>query len=368
MSGRWTSRWGKHVLAPSNARAFPPGTTTLAVALKQAGYATFMAGKWHLGSKPEWGPNHYGFDHSYGSLAGAVDPWAHTYRKGPYMKTWHRDEQLVDEEGNATELVAKQVGEWIRAEREPWFIYVPFQAVHNPIDAPEQYKRIYDGQSDSVRRYGGFVSQMDAKVGEFIAALEETGQRDKTIVVFTSDNGGTPVLGNPYAGSTPPMKEVVSSNLPLRGYKGQLYEGGIRVPAFVNWPGMLAPRKVVAPLHAADWMPTLTKLAGYKSTTELKWDGLDVWPLVTGAVEKPAPRTIYIPDYDCAAVRHGDWKLISTANGQKQELFDLADDPFEKNDLAKTEPAKVRELEQQLADLRMDDLTTAPNGLEKISE
>ena len=215
ISGRWTSRWGTHVLAPSNLRAFPPGTVTMAVALKQAGYATHLAGKWHLGSKQEWGPNHYGFDHSYGSLAGAVDPWAHTYREGPYMITWHRDEKFVDEQGNATELVAKQVNEWIRAKREPWFIYVPFQAVHIPIDAPDQYKKIYAGKSASVQRYGGFVSQMDAKVGEFIAALEETGQRKNTLIVFTSDNGGTPALGNPYAGNTPPLKEAISRNVPL---------------------------------------------------------------------------------------------------------------------------------------------------------
>ena len=93
LSGRWTSRWGPHVLNPSNLRAFRPGTTTLAVALKQAGYTTHLAGKWHLGSRPEWGPNHYGFDHSCGSLAGAIDPWAHTYRKGPYLKTWHREQR-----------------------------------------------------------------------------------------------------------------------------------------------------------------------------------------------------------------------------------------------------------------------------------
>jgi len=262
MSGRWTSRWGPHVLNPSNLRAFPPGTTTMASALKEAGYTTHLTGKWHLGSRPEWCPNHYGFDHSYGSLAGAVDPWTHHYRKGPYMQTWHRDGKFVDEEGNATELVAKQALDWIRAKRQPWFIYVPFQAVHIPIDAPEQYKRLYAGKSDDIQRYGGFVSQMDAKVGEFIAALEQTGQRKNTLVVFTSDNGGTPALGNPYDGNTPPLKVGISSNLPLRGHKAQLYEGGCRVPAFVNWPGVLAPRKVTAPMHAAAWMQTLTNLAG----------------------------------------------------------------------------------------------------------
>jgi arylsulfatase A-like enzyme len=94
LSGRWTSRFGPHVLEPTNLRAFPPGTITLASALKQCGYATFLAGKWHLGSRLEWGPQHYGFDHSYGSLAGAVDPWEHTYRKGEYMKTWQRPAEL----------------------------------------------------------------------------------------------------------------------------------------------------------------------------------------------------------------------------------------------------------------------------------
>ena len=381
MSGRWTSRWGPHVLAPSNLRAFPPGTTTLASALKEAGYATHLAGKWHLGSRPEWAPNHYGFDHSYGSLAGAVDPWAHTYRKGPYMQTWHRDGKFIKEEGNATELVAKQVGEWIRAKHEPWFIYVPFQAVHIPIDAPEQYKRLYAdvkfpgnaGKTDAFHRYGGFVSQMDAKVGEFITALEETGQRRNTIVIFTSDNGGTPAIGNAYAGKTPPLKVSVCSNLPLRGHKGQLYEGGVRVLALVNWPGTLAPRKLTAPLHAADWMPTLTKLAGWKPATAPKFDGRDVWPLLTGTVEKPEPRTIYIPMIGGAAVFDGEWKLINHAANAKSkgrgrsQLFHITADPYEKTDLAATEPARVRVLEAKLAELRRDDQTELPADLKNIS-
>ena len=368
MSGRWTSRWGPHVLTPSNLRAFPPGATTLASALKEAGYTTHITGKWHLGSRPEWSPNHYGFDHSYGSLAGAVDPWAHTYREGPYKQTWHRDGKFVEEEGNATELVARQACEWIRAKSEPWFIYVPFQAVHIPIDAPEAYKRLYAGKSDDVQRYGGFVSQMDAKIGEFVASLEATGQRKNTIIVFTSDNGGTPGLANPYAGKTPPLKAPVSSNLPLRGQKGQLYEGGCRVSAFVNWPGTLAPRKLTAPLHAADWMPTLTKLAGWKPTTPPKFDGLDVWPLLTGAVEKPEPRTIYIPMVSGAAVFDGEWKLIvhKVKGKSKLELFHITADPYEEKELAGAEPDRVKALQARLAELRRDDLTELPADLKDI--
>jgi arylsulfatase A-like enzyme len=368
MSGRWTSRWGPHVLAPSNLRAFPPGTTTLAFALKEAGYATHLAGKWHLGSRPEWGPNSYGFDHGYGSLAGAVDPWAHTYRKGPYMQTWHRDGKLIQEEGNATELVAKQAREWIRAKHDgPWFIYVPFQAVHIPIDAPAEYKRIYASQSDAAQRYGGFVSQMDAKVGEFIAALEETGQRKNTLIVFTSDNGGTPATANPYAGNTPPLRVAVSSNAPLRGHKAQLYEGGCRVPAFANWPGVLAPRKVTAPLHVADWMPTLTRLAGWRPATPPKFDGQDIWPLLTGAVEKPPPRTIYIPMVKGAAVFDGEWKLIAYAGG-KAELFHITADPYEKDDLADKEPARLKSLQARLAELRRDDVTELPADLKGVDK
>jgi arylsulfatase A-like enzyme len=368
MSGRWTSRWGPHVLSPSNLRAFPPGTTTLAVALKQAGYATYMAGKWHLGSREEWSPNHYGFDHSYGSLPGAIDPWKHTYRKGPYMHAWHRDGNPLDEEGNATELVASQACKWIRAKHDrPWFIYVPFQAVHIPIDAPEPYKKIYAGQSDSMQRYGGFTSQMDAKVGEFVAALEETGQRQNTLIVFTSDNGGTPVTANPYVGNTPPLKTSISSNLPLRGHKGQLYEGGIRVPAFVNWPGTLTPRKLTAPLHAADWMPTLTHLAGWNSTAPPQFDGKDVWPLLTGATAKPELRTIYIPMSGASAVLEGEWKLIA-ANKGKTELFHLTADPLEKNNLADAEPARVKALKTKLAELRRDDMTKLPDDLQGVAK
>ena len=261
---------GPQALAPTNLRVFAAGTVTLATALKECGYATFLSGKWHLGSLPEWGPQHYGFDHSYGSLAGAVDPWAHTYRKGKYLKTWHRDGELQDEEGNATELVARQAGKWIRegaGSNTPWFIYVPFQAVHNPIDAPEEYKRLYadvsfpgdEARTDAFRRYGAFVSQMDAKVGELVKALENTDQRSRTLVTFTSDNGGTPNLANPYAGNTPPMRAVVPSNLPLRGNKNQLYEGGFRVSAFVTGPECSPPqshrayarRRLDADAHAA---------------------------------------------------------------------------------------------------------------------
>ena len=375
LSGRWTSRFGPHALVPTNLRVFPPGTVTLAGALKSAGYATFLSGKWHLGSRPEWGPNHYGFDHSYGTLTGAADPWTHQYRPGPYAKTWHRDGNLFEEEGNVTELIAQQAVKWIQEKRAPWFIYVPFQAVHIPIDAPEEYKARYAGQkfyddpakNDAALRLAAFVTQLDTKVGQFIAALDATGQRENTLVVFHSDNGGLLQGKNGYI-STVGDSPALSSNLPLRGQKNTLYEGGIRVCALANWPGHLAPRKVSAPMHAVDWMPTLAKLVGYKPASDPKWDGQDVWPALTGKVTKPASRTIYVPVRNGAAVRSGDWKLIDYGATKPSELFDLAKDPYEKNDLAATETTKVRELEKLLTNLRKDDVTTLPEDLKDLPQ
>jgi arylsulfatase A-like enzyme len=372
LTGRYPSRFGPQALVPSNLRALPPGTETLASALKTVGYTTHLAGKWHLGSRPEWGPNRYGFDHSYGSLNGAVDPWGHLYRPGPYARTWHRDGQIFDEEGNATELVAREATNWIRTAQGPWFVYVPFHAVHIPIDTPDEYKALYKDSSffdepkkdESYRRFAAFVSQLDAKVGQLVTALDETGQRGNTLIVFTSDNGGLPGGGNAYI-SKVAATPVLSSNLPLRGHKGQLYEGGIRVPACANWPGKLAPRKVAAPLHAVDWMPTLTGLAGYRPASGLDWDGLDVWPVLTGAVEKPAPRTIYIPYRGGHVVRRDDWKLIAFGSG-KFELYNLASDPFETTNLADEEPAPLAELKGLLDAMRKDDADSLPDDLKGV--
>jgi arylsulfatase A-like enzyme len=392
LSGRYPGRFGPQALTPTNLRVFPMGTETLASALKSIGYDTSLAGKWHLGSRIEWSPNHYGFDRSYGSLCGAVDPWMHTYRKGPYEKTWHRDNQLIDEEGNATELVDHEVLGWIKANREPWFIYVPFQAVHIPVDAPDEYKKIYANEKyyddpvkdESFKRYAAYTSQMDAKIGEFIAALEATGQREDTLIVFTSDNGALTKGGNPYVSKVPPTP-VLGTNKPWRGNKGSLYEGGIHVPAFANWPGHLAARKVTQPMHVVDWMPTLTKLAGYVPTKDLHWDGQDVWPMLNGAAPSATPRTIYWAFNVGDALRVGDWKLIEwRKKGSKSEpdkedvedvsqdknegkgrteLFNLAKDPTEMSNLVNSEPARVAQMHSVLETMRAGDVKKLPQDL-----
>jgi arylsulfatase A-like enzyme len=373
MSGRYPGRFGPHALAPSNLRAMPPGTMTLASALKSLGYRTCQTGKWHLGSRSEWGPTHFGFDHGYGTLTGAADPWTHKYRKGsPYEDTWHRDGKLFHEDGNATELVAAEALRRIEEKNGPWFVYVAFHAVHTPVDAPEEYKKLYAGvtfhddpaKQDSRLRMAAMVSQLDAKVGQFVAALEKTGQRDNTLVVFTSDNGGIESLKNAYVGKVGDSP-LNSENDPLRGQKNTLYEGGTRVCAFANWPAKLKPGKFATPMHAVDWVPTIAGLAGYTPKADPKWDGIDQWPALTGASAAAKDRTIYIAMQNGQSLRHGDWKLIERKKG-KPELYNIAADPYEKSNQAAANPAKARELEKLLREQRGRDNPKLPPDLEGL--
>lgn len=372
LSGRYPGRFGPHALAPSNLRALPAETATLASVLKSRGYATSLSGKWHLGSRPDWRPNRYGFDHAYGTLTGAADPWTHKYRKGhPYEESWHRDGTLFREEGNATELVAAEALKRIEEKKAPWFVFVPFHAVHTPVDAPDEYKKLYDGvkfhddpeKHDSRLRMAAMISQLDAKVGQFVDALERSGQRENTLIVFTSDNGGIESLKNAYVGNVG-HSPLNSENDPLRGQKGQLYEGGIRVCAFANWPGKLAPRKVTAPLHVVDWFPTIAALAG--APADPAWDGLDRWDVLNGA--EAAPRTIYVAHKTQGqALIRGSWKLIAHPKG-KTELYDLAADPYEKNDLAGAKPEAVDELSKLLAAERAKDDPKLPDDLRGLPD
>lgn len=376
MSGRYPGRFGPQALAPSNLRAMPIGTVTMASMLKAVGYGTHLSGKWHLGARPEWIPNKYGFDTSYGTLTGAADPWTHKYRKGsPYEDTWHRDGKLVHEEGNATELVAAEALRHIVAKKEPWFVYVPFHAVHTPVDAPEEFKKLYDGvkfhddpvKNESRLRMAAMVAQVDSKVGEFVAALEKTGQRENTLIIFTSDNGGIESLKNAYVGKVPDSP-LNSENDPLRGQKNTLYEGGTRVCAWANWPGKLKPGKFATPMHAVDWMPTIAGLVGYETKAVLNWDGINQWPALTGKMSGNTERNIYIAMRGGAAsLRLGDWKLIAPAKGGGQ-LFNIAKDPYEKTDLAKEKQAKVAELEKLLAEERAKDNPKMPADLKALPD
>lgn len=350
LSGRFNSRFG--CTTPTNDRVYPFDTTTLASALKSVGYETALVGKWHLGSKPEWGPQKYGFDHSYGSLAGGVTSNTHVYKTGPFARTWHRNGKLIEEEGHVTDLLTREAVDFVEKKRAgPFFLYVPYTAVHLPIDEPKEWLDLYARESDlGVRQYGACVSHLDDGVGKILAALERAQVRQNTIVVFLSDNGGSSGTQNndpQYAGTHPSFK-IPARNGALRGKKGTVYEGGIRTPALVSWPGRLKPRDEPSPIHVADWFPTFAGVAGYNPKDDLKWDGSDRWPVLTGTM-KPESRVLYWlgPNGNSLALRKGDQVLIRQ-KGKPDELYDLAADPSQKNDLAGQRSEVVRELGEHL--------------------
>ncbi|HOD83640.1 MAG: Arylsulfatase precursor [Planctomycetes bacterium ADurb.Bin126] len=353
MTGRYWSRFG--VTNPENRRCLPWDTVTLASALKSVGYETAISGKWHLGSKPEWGPRKFGFEHSYGSLAGGLGPYTHLYRKGEFQRTWHRNDEYIDEEGHVTDLFAGEIVRRVEAGGDrPLFLYLPFTAPHFPCSEPKEWMDFNPEIPDpSLRLYGAAVSHMDDAIGRIVAALKKKGKWDNTLVIFFGDNGA-PGQNNhgAYPGEYQKLK-LPGTNLPLRGRKGDVYEGGIRTPALVHWPAGLKSGRCDAPLHVIDWMPTLCGLAGYKADKNLKWDGQDVLAVIR-AQTRPPERTLYCKGPgNQAAVFRGAWKLIV---GKKEpELYNLDDDMGEKTNLAEKQPDRVAELTKAYEDVKARD-------------
>ena len=361
MSGRYWSRFG--ITTPHAERAMPEGTVTVAGALKEAGYATCMTGKWHLGSKPVWGPQHYGFDHVYGSLGGGVGPYNHRYKEGPYTRTWQRGGELIEEEGHVTDLVTAEALRWI-AERgdEAFFLYIPHPAVHLPVKEPDVWLERVPAEIQGVvaRQYAACIMHLDDAVGQVLAALESKGVRDRTLVVFTSDNGGSTAQNNDtkYPADDYETGRLTGNNLPLRAEKGSLYEGGTRVPCLVNWPGKVAPGVSEVPVHIVDWMPTFCALAGWGGERDLKWDGVDLSGLLLEGRE-PGERSLYSAGtgFKSRALRRGDWKLIEFGSQDKPryELYHIGLDESEQEDLAQREAARVEGLKAELQRLMAAD-------------
>ncbi|MCE2863563.1 MAG: sulfatase-like hydrolase/transferase [Opitutaceae bacterium] len=361
MTGRCWSRFG--VTNPQNDRALPWDTLTLPRALQTVGYDTALVGKWHLGSKPEQGPNRFGFDHAYGSLAGGVSPYSHKYKKGPYSETWHRNGRLISEEGHVTELLTREAVSWIETRGDrPFMLYVPYTAVHLPVREPEEWvARVPAGITGEVaRHYAASIMHLDDGVGRILAALERTGRRANTLVVVTSDNGGSTAQNNDtsYPDDQCPSGTLPGRNLPWRGKKGDLHEGGIRVPTVVSWPAGMRPGRVETPVQIIDWLPTFAALAGYQPAADPRWDGTDLSALLTRHVAPPA-RPLYsvAPGWRARSLRFGNWKLIVTGDGAKaaHELYDLVADPAEKRNLADEQPARLRDLLGTLAQVAARD-------------
>ena len=358
MTGRYPMRYGLQVgvITPWENRGLPLEEQVLPMALKGAGYTTAIAGKWHLGNcERAYLPTSRGFDHQYGHYCGAIDYFKHV-RDGGF--DWHRDDQVCRDEGYSTHLVAREAERLLREQPagKPFFLYVPFNAVHAPHQVPEKYCAPYTSLSEPRRTYAGMVAAMDEAIGGILAALDARGLRTNTLIFFSSDNGG-------------PNPGRVTSNGPLRAGKGTVYEGGTRVCACVAWQGHIKAGTAIAqPLHIVDWYPTLLKLAGASVDQKLPLDGRDIWPVLTQGKPSPHDEILLNTTPRAGAIRVGDWKLVINgatgtaeeddespppAGGKKAarknqrpgvELFNLTQDLSEKHNLAAANPEKVKEL------------------------
>jgi arylsulfatase A-like enzyme len=379
LTGRHPGRFGPHATVPSNAPVLPDGYATLATVLRDAGYDTGLFGKWHLGSDPRFGPNQYGFNTAYGSLAGGIDPYNHRYKRGEFSVTWHRNGRLVEERGHVTDLIVREAREWIESRDRPWFCYVPFTAVHVPVKPTQEWLARYTpehfddnaAKDVSFKKYAAYTSHMDEGIGRLLESLERTCRRENTIVVFSSDNGAIndcPLHGTDRYPGWQEAYPRLGSNAPFRGVKAQLYEGGIRTPTVVSWRGTLSPGTMDHPVQVTDWMPTFAGLAGAELRHDPRYDGRDIGPLLTGEETAPAARRLYwnFQGGRHLAVRHGDWKLIAhnTDESTRHELFDIGSDPYEENDLATSCPEKVRELSQMIEEERRLDGSSARDDVD----
>ena len=351
MTGRYPFRYGLQTLVIPSGYTYglPTDEWLLPQALKEAGYETAIIGKWHLGhADPKYWPRQRGFDYQYGPLIGEIDYFTHEQHG---VVDWYLNNKLLKEPGYSTTLLGNAAVKLIQNHNTavPLYLYLTFNAPHAPYQAPQEYLERYKNIADSSRRaYAASITAMDDQIGRVVHALDERRMRDNTIIVFQSDNGGT--RNAMFAGEGDMSKVIIPcDNGPYREGKGSLYEGGTRVPALVNWPGHIKSGSVVnGMMHVVDTYPTLAGLAGAKLDKSKPLDGVDMWPTISE--DKPSPRTevIYNIEPFRAGVREAEWKLIwRTPLPAAVELYNIAHDPSEKNNLAAQHPEKVAELQKR---------------------
>jgi len=355
MTGRYPLRYGLQtaVILSAHTYGLPTDEWLLPQALKDAGYETAIVGKWHLGhADQKYWPRQRGFDYQYGPLIGEIDYFTH---KQHGVTDWYRNNKVVNEKGYSTTLLGNDAVKLIDAHNPatPLYLYLAFNAPHTPYQAPPEYLDQYKHISDPNRRaYAASITAMDEQIGRVVAALTKKGMRDNTLIVFQSDNGGT---FNPmFAGEGDMSKsKIPCDNGPYRDGKASLYEGGTRVVALANWPGHIKPGTTVDEMvHAVDWYPTLVGLAGGQTTKAKPLDGLNVWPTISEGQASPRTEVIYNVEPFRAAIRQGEWKLIwKTLLPQSVELFNIAQDPSEKDNVAEQHPEIVATLRKRANEL-----------------
>jgi len=335
MTGRYQQRFG-HEFNPG-----PPGSaadtfglplteTTIAARMKSAGYVTGLVGKWHLGYTEKYLPLDRGFDEFFGFPGGA-----HTYFGEGAGQENHimRGNDPVDEKEYLTDAFGREAVSFIERHKEkPFFLYLAFNAVHAPLQAPEKYLSRFPKIEDQKRRtFAAMLSAMDDAIGKVLDTVRKNDLENDTLIIYLSDNGG-------------PTASTTSRNDPLRGFKGQVYEGGHRIPYMMQWKGHLPAGKVYTKsVISLDIAPTALAAVGAEPK-DAKFDGVNLLPFLTSDSGTPH-EALYWRFGSQHAIRKGDWKLLATGGGVT-ELYNLADDLSEKTDLASQKPDKVKELSE----------------------
>lgn len=344
LTGNWAQRLPLGVEEPLGPNApadigVPLGQPTIASVLRALGYRTKLIGKWHLGEPPKHGPLQHGYDEFLGIVEGAADYFRHHMVVGgkDVGMGLARGDSVIDAPGYLTDMFGDEAVRTIEAAGDqPFFISLHFNAPHWPwegredaaVAAANPNSMHYDG--GNLAKYKEMVEAMDQNVAKVLAALERSGKSDDTIVVFTSDNGG----------------ERFSETWPFTGQKGEVLEGGVRVPIVMKWPGRIAPGSKSEQVMASfDFLPTFVAMAGGSVAKAGTFDGMDLSAQLAGGAP-PVERTLYwrFNANDQAAVRQGDWKYVRL--GGKEHLFNLAEDERERAERSRANPAKFEELKR----------------------
>ena len=336
LTGRYQTRLGHDNNNYLHA-CFADEQLTIADALQDEGYITGAFGKWHLGFFDHEHPQEQGFDHFWGFLHGG-----HAYLGERWQDSdtpfFHGRQELAKPDAFLTDTIAgESMAFMTENQRRPWFAYVAFNAPHSPLQMPPGYEERVAGIEDVARaRFVAMMMNLDDAIGRMLARLKETGQGENTLVVFLSDNGG-----QPHANA--------SVNLPFRGNKGDVYEGGVRIPFMLQWPAVIPSGQVVDyPVTSLDILPTALAAAGRSEFSIDEPAGVDLLPYLRQRLNL-APRPLFWRWSGQTALRLGDLKWVQYPD-RAPELYDLHLDPYETRDLAAIHPTKEKELEKIFRD------------------
>lgn len=360
LTGRCPIRAG----VPQNGMPLRPSEKTMATVLRDGGYATALTGKWHLGSTPDTVPNAHGFDYFYGFQEGCTDYYSHRFywgepKRANFHDLWRNGTEIFEDGRYLTERIGEEASAFLsRRSSKPFFLYTAFNAVHYPMHAPQKYVERFASLPPERRMYAAILAAADDAIGSMLSALDRAGQRENTLIFLLGDNGAT----TERRAGLNQQAATAGRNTPFRGYKFSTFDGGMHVPALVNWPGRItAGTKINEILMTADILPTACHLSGIAPPSDRTLDGRNIWPVLTAGAAAPHDFVAW-QEGPQLAIRRGKWKLVlngivhdGTPEGSKPLtgedavfLSNVEENPGESRNLRREHPDTVDDLQTLL--------------------